>query len=165
MLVILKMSEFFSFWKSLHLSLKPSDFTLPCIPKPGVPALWHSILLLLVVQTCGLGCPKMNEHILGKDIKWLSPGFIVIIRGYQNRKLSLLICHSFPLMKPNRISESKDSYFLCESKTRGLRHVRNMSSDLLSLYDPKHAICSLQVRYVKMHNDADQNQNSVLTVK
>lgn len=66
-------------------------------------------------------------------------------------------------MKPNGISESKDSYFL--SKSRCLRHVENLSSDLLSLYNHKHAINILQVRYVKMHNDADQNHNSVLTNK
>lgn len=57
-------------------------------------------------------------------------------------------------MKPNGISEGKDSCFLFESKSRCPRHVKNMSSDLLSLYDPKHAISILQVRYVKMHNDA-----------
>lgn len=34
LLVILKMSGFFTFWKSLYLSLKASNFMLPCTPKP-----------------------------------------------------------------------------------------------------------------------------------
>lgn len=38
-----------------------------------------------------------------------------------------------------------------------VKQVRNMLSDLLSLYDPKHPNIILQVRYVKTDNDADQN--------
>lgn len=56
-------------------------------------------------------------------------------------------------------------YFLSEANNICLKHVGNMLSDLLSLYDPKCASNILQVRYVKTNNDADQNQNFVLRVK